>query len=175
MDHPAGGRVESRVETAASTGSMYYDESLPEYQRGQRRGKVPHPVQASPSDLSGGFLPANESSWGRSGPRPAGNGSDDHCISGRAGPSPGCADGGKWTARDNWPLDHNALKTVRKLSYSVGPPGPASPVCDTIADSENTLADAVWHSSTQLRNVLKQTRLTKSLRPRIRRAHCCHI
>ena len=27
MDHPAGRRVESRVETAASTGSMYYDES----------------------------------------------------------------------------------------------------------------------------------------------------
>ena len=36
--------------------------SLPQYQRGQRYGKVPHPVQASPSDLSGGFLPANESS-----------------------------------------------------------------------------------------------------------------
>ena len=30
MDHPAGGRVESRVETAASTGSMYYDESWPD-------------------------------------------------------------------------------------------------------------------------------------------------
>ncbi len=71
-------------------------------------------------------------------------------------------------------LAHNVLKMVRKLSHGVGTPGPASPAVDTIEDSETNPAEAVWHSSTLPRYILKRTRSTKSLRSLLRRADCRH-
>ena len=60
--HRAGVEFRSLSEDFDTAHGAWPVGSLPQYQRGQRYGKVPHPVQASPSDLSGGFLPANESS-----------------------------------------------------------------------------------------------------------------
>ena len=59
-------------------------------------------------------------------------------------------------------LAHNVLEMVRKLSHSVGPPDLLSPVVDTTANSENSMAVALWHSSTSPRNFPKQTQLTKT-------------
>ena len=81
MDHPTGGRVGVGWRGGwklQSRHGAWQVGSLPQYQRGQRRGKVLRVVHASPRGLSGGF--GQRTHKVRIGPRPAGNGSDDHQL-----------------------------------------------------------------------------------------------
>ncbi len=77
MDHPTGGQVGVGWKMQPRHGAWPVG-SLTQYRRGKRRGKVLQVVHTSPKGLSGGF--GQRTHKARTGPRPAGNGSDDHRL-----------------------------------------------------------------------------------------------
>ena len=62
LDHSTGGQIRVGWKLQPRHGAWPVG-SLPQYQRGQRYGKVLQPVHACPRGLSGGFSPASESNW----------------------------------------------------------------------------------------------------------------